>query len=102
MFLTLFQAQMLIGVLLLLCATVLYVSVKKKALKKRPDLYVFGAMLLAVACLSLTGCGKTVDQIVKTGQDLIGIAGETYKDVKENVDTAKKLVVPADPSKVSP
>ena len=58
----------------------------------------FYTMLLLVAALSLTGCGKTVDQIVKTGQDLIGIAGETYKDVKENVETAKKLVLPASPA----
>lgn len=59
--------------------------------------YFYSTMLL-VAVLSLAGCGKTVDQIVKTGQDLIGIAGETYKDVKENVETAKKLVVPASPT----
>ena len=59
--------------------------------------YVYATLLL-VAVISLTGCGKTVDQIVKTGQDLIGIAGETYKDVKDNVETAKKLVLPASPA----
>jgi len=59
-------------------------------------------LILAVSVLafSLSGCGKSVDQIVKTGQDLVGIAGEVYKDVKENVDTAKKLVTePASPAK---
>jgi hypothetical protein len=59
-------------------------------------------LLLVGGLVSLVACGKTVDQIVKTGQDLIGIAGETYKDVKENVETAKKLVAPADPSKAKP
>jgi hypothetical protein len=59
----------------------------------------FYALMLVVAVFALTGCGKTVDQIVKTGQDLVGIAGETYKDVKENVDAAKKLVLPASPAK---
>jgi len=59
--------------------------------------YLYGAMLI-VAVFALAGCGKTVDQIVKTGQDLIGIAGETYKDVKDNVETAKKFVVPASPA----
>jgi len=60
----------------------------------------FYAMLL-VAVVSLTGCGKTVDQLVKTGQDVIGLVGETYKDVKENVEAGTKLVLPASPAEPS-
>ena len=50
---------------------------KKKTGKKKYLWLAFVQPLLA-----LSGCGKSIDQIVKTGQDLIGIAGETYKDLK--------------------
>lgn len=51
-------------------------------------------MTLALLCLALTGCGKTLDQIKQTAHDLIDIAGKTYEDVKDNLDTAKKAVTP--------
>jgi hypothetical protein len=57
-------------------------------------------VLLGIMLLGVTACGKSVDQLVKTGQDLIGIVGSVYTDVKENVEAAKKLVTePADPTK---
>lgn len=57
-------------------------------------------MIVVFFVVALMGCGKSVDQIVKTGQALVGIAGEVYKDVRENVETAKKLVTePASPTK---
>ena len=55
-----------------------------------------GLILLAV--VALTGCGKTYDQIVKTAHDLVDVAGKTYEDVKDNVETAKKIVLPASPA----
>lgn len=78
------------------------------ALSMNPSMFLASAknvklvpfVLLAIMALGLTACGKSVDQLVKTGQDLVGIVGEVYKDVKDNVETAKKLVTePADPSK---
>ena len=51
-------------------------------------------ILIVVAVMILAGCGKTYDQILKTAHDLIDVAGKTYEDVKENVDTAKKIVLP--------
>lgn len=60
----------------------------------------FAGFLMVVMFMGVTACGKSVDQLVKTGQDIIGIVGEVYKDVKENADTVKKLVTePAAPSK---
>ncbi len=50
--------------------------------------------LLFAFLLSVTGCGKTLDQIKQVGHDLIDIAGKTYEDVKDNVDAAKKVVNP--------
>ena len=54
--------------------------------------------LILFAVVALTGCGKTYDQIVKTAHDLIDVAGKTYEDVKDNVETAKKIVLPASPA----
>lgn len=54
--------------------------------------------LIVLALFMLTGCGKTYDQILKTGHDLIDVAGKTYEDVKDNVETAKKIVLPASPA----
>lgn len=51
-------------------------------------------VLIVLAVMTLAGCGKTYDQILKTAHDLIDVAGKTYEDVKENVDTAKKIVLP--------
>ena len=56
------------------------------------------AGMIVLALVLLTGCGKTYDQIVKTAHDLIDVAGKTYEDVKDNVETAKKLVLPASPT----
>ena len=56
------------------------------------------AGMILFAVLMLTGCGKTYDQIVKSAHDLIDIAGKTYEDVKDNVETAKKIVLPASPA----
>ncbi len=49
-------------------------------------------LIIVVFALSLAGCGKTLDQIKQVGHDLIEIAGKTYEDVKDNVETAKKAV----------
>ena len=54
-------------------------------------------LLLIVAVLALTGCGKTLDQALKIGHDLIDVAGKTYEDVKDNYETAKKIVTPETP-----
>jgi hypothetical protein len=59
--------------------------------------YFYAGMLL-VAVISLAGCGKTLDQVLATGKSIIDIAGKTYEDVKDNYDTAKKLVTPASPT----
>ena len=55
--------------------------------------------LIVLALVMLTGCGKTYDQILRSAHDLLDIAGKTYEDVKDNVDTAKKLVMPAEQNK---
>lgn len=51
---------------------------------------IFVVVLFAV---SLSGCGKSLEQIKKTAHDLIEIAGSVYQDVKENVEKAKDTVV---------
>lgn len=53
--------------------------------------------LFGVLAFALSGCGKTLDQTLKIGHDLIDIAGKTYEDMKDNMDAAKKLVTPASP-----
>lgn len=45
-----------------------------------------------VAILGLVACGKSVEQIVKAGQAIVGVAGEAYKDAKENFDTVKEVL----------
>lgn len=47
------------------------------------------ALLLIGAALTLTACGKTLDQIKQTAHDLIEIGGKVYEDVKEGLDAAK-------------
>jgi len=52
--------------------------------------------LLAVCVsLSLAACGKTLEQTLKTGGDLLGIAGKIYEDVTENVKAVKDALKPA-------
>lgn len=51
-------------------------------------------VIIVLFALSLTGCGKTVDQIKKAAHDLVDIAGKVYEDGKDNVETAKKAVTP--------
>lgn len=51
------------------------------------------ALIIVGIALSLVGCGKTVKQMVKAGQELVGVVGEAYEDGKENVKTAKDVVV---------
>lgn len=60
----------------------------RSALKK-PALPV---VLLAVGLLSLTGCGKTLEQIKQTAHQAIDIGGKIYEDVKDNVDTVKQTL----------
>ena len=48
------------------------------------------AALLMVAGLS--GCGKTLDQLKTIGRSIIDVAGKTYEDVKDNVQTVKDTV----------
>ncbi len=53
----------------------------------------FVIFMAAIAILSVTiACGKTVSQVVKAGQALVGVAGEAYKDAKENLETAKEAL----------
>jgi len=59
----------------------------------------FYATMLLIAVVSLPGCGKTLDQVLTVGKNLLDVAGKTYEDVKDNYETAKKLVTPAEPSK---
>lgn len=55
------------------------------------------SLVILSVVFALIGCGKTYDQIVKTAHDLIDVAGKTYEDVKDNVDAAKKIVMPSTP-----
>lgn len=48
---------------------------------------------IVLIAISLSGCGKSLEQIKKTAHDLIEIAGSVYQDVKENVEKAKDTVV---------
>ena len=57
------------------------------------------ALMLTIAVLSLTACGKSLDQVRQVAHDLIDIAGKTYEDMKDNVEAAKKVVLPASPAK---
>lgn len=45
----------------------------------------------------LSGCGKTLEQIKQAAHSIIDIAGKTYEDIKDNVETTKKAVLPAEP-----
>ena len=50
--------------------------------------------IIVLFALTLTGCGKTLEQVKKAAHDLIDIAGKVYEDGKDNVETAKKAVTP--------
>ncbi len=52
----------------------------------------FGVLFALFIVVSLSGCGKTLEQIKQAAHSIIDIAGKTYEDVKDNVDTAKKAV----------
>ena len=45
-----------------------------------------------VAILGLVACGKSIEQLVKAGQAVVGVAGEAYKDAKENLEAVKEAL----------
>lgn len=47
---------------------------------------------MMVLGLSLTGCGKTLDQLKQVAHQAIEVAGKVYEDVQDNVETAKKTL----------
>jgi hypothetical protein len=51
-------------------------------------------VLATIIALSLSGCGKTLDQIKQVAHSLIDISGKIYEDVKDNANTAKDAVMP--------
>ena len=55
----------------------------------------------SVLVFVLSGCAG-VDQLKKTLHDGIDIPFNVYDDVKGVYEAGKKLVMPADPSKVAP
>lgn len=52
----------------------------------------FGVLFALFIVVSLSGCGKTLEQIKQAAHSIVDIAGKTYEDVKDNVDSAKKAV----------
>lgn len=50
------------------------------------------AVAILVMAFGLTGCGKTVEQIVKVAHQAIDVGGKIYEDVRDNVDTAKQTL----------
>lgn len=52
-------------------------------------------VILFIALLFTTGCGKTLDQIKQVAHGVIDVAGKVYEDAKDNVNTAKDAVTPA-------
>ena len=51
--------------------------------------------IIVLALFTLTGCGKTLDQVKQTAHSVVDIGFKVYEDVKDNVQTAKELVAPA-------
>lgn len=52
------------------------------------------SLIIVLFGLTLTGCGKTLDQVKQAAHSLIDIAGKTYEDLKDNAETVKKAVAP--------
>lgn len=50
------------------------------------------AIAILVMAFGLTGCGKTVDQLMKVAHQAIDVGGKIYEDVRDNVDTAKQTL----------
>jgi hypothetical protein len=50
-------------------------------------------ILLCILFGAMVGCGKTVTQIKAVAHNLVDVAGTVYEDTKDNLTTAKQIVL---------
>ncbi len=60
------------------------------------------SIMILVAVLALSGCGKTITKLTDAVKSLIDLPAAAYDDGKDNVETAKKTVLDPSPTPANP
>ncbi len=60
------------------------------------------SILILVAVLALSGCGKTITKLTDAVKAIIDVPAAAYEDGKDNAETAKKTVLDPAPTPAKP